>query len=146
MATKKKWELKLHQARELRKQGSEILFDRITLLVACYDDEGFRKWCADSETDELNYLDEEVSDVAATFLTLKAVLAEFPTKEEWLKHNIRVMIATVIANQKDAREETMDRPKWKERALAAEAECERLRSEIAQLKESLQIVAGAKCI
>ena len=144
---KSKWEVKLHEAREMRKRGSELLFDRVSLLVACYDDEAFRAWCAENETDELDYLDTELNDTAANFMTLKAVLHQYPVREEWVKHNIRDLIAQVIAEQaeKTKRERENPKPTWKERALLAEAECERLRAEVASMKESLGIVASSRC-
>lgn len=144
---KSKWELKLHEAREMRKRGSELLFDRVSLLVACYDDDAFRSWCSETETNEVDYLDAELNDTAATFMTLKAVLHQYPVREEWVKHNIRDLIAQVLAEQaeKTKRERENPKPTWKERALAAEAECERLRAELANMKESLGIVASAKC-
>ena len=97
--SKRKWETNLHEARELKKQGAALLFDRVTLLVAVYEDAGFRAWCADSETVDLDYLDEELSDTAANFLTLKAVLDAYTTQDEWVTHNIRDLIAQVISDQ-----------------------------------------------
>lgn len=148
MSTRKsKWELKLHEARELKKKGAELLFDRVALLVTIYDDESFREWCSANETNELDYLDTELSDTAASFMTLKAVLHAHPTRDEWVKHNIRDLIAQVLADQaeKTKRERENPHPTWKERALAAEAECVRLRAEVANMKESLGIVASARC-
>lgn len=146
-AKKLKWEVKLHEAREMRKRGSELLFDRVTLLAGVYNDGQFRAWCAETDTIDLDYLDEELSDTAAAFMTLLAVLHAYPTRDEWVKHNIRDLIAQVIADQaeKTKRDRENPKPTWKERALAAEAECERLRAEVASMKESLGIVASAKC-
>jgi squalene cyclase len=147
-AKKTKWEVKLHEAREMRKRGAELLFDRVVLLVECYEDEQFRAWCSETETNDVDYLDEELSDTAAAFMTLKAVLHQYPTRDEWVKHNIRVLIAQVLQEQAEAtkRDGEEKRISWKERALAAEKECERLRAELANMKESLGIVAGAKCV
>ena len=144
--SKRKWETQLHEARELRKRGSELLFDRVALLVSVYNDGSFRSWCAANETVDLDYLDEELSDTAASFMTLKAVLVEHPTRDEWVKHNIRDLIAQVIESQAESRKRDGEpkRPSWKERAMVAERECERLRAEIASIKESLGIVAGAR--
>jgi hypothetical protein len=144
---KAKWELKMKQARDLKKQGSEILFDRVSLLVACYNDSDFRAWAADQGTNELDFLDEELSDTAASFLTLKAVLDAYPEKESWTKHNVRDLIAQVLSDEKKKRDrDDAKRVSWKERALAAEQECERLRGELENMKESLGIVASAKCV
>ena len=64
MAKTKKWEVKMHEARELRKKGAGLLFDRVALLIACYDDGEFRAWHQASGTNELDFLDEELSDTA----------------------------------------------------------------------------------
>lgn len=144
----KKWELKMHEARELKKQGAGLLYDRVKLLVECYDDPAFREWHETNRTNELDFLDEELSDVAASFLTMKAVLTEHPERDAWIKHGVRQLIALAIdAENERRRRESEDgkRISWKERALAAEKECERLRAEIANMKESLGIVASAKC-
>ena len=145
MSKKHKWELQLHEAREMKKKGAELLFDRVSLLVGVYDDEAFRAWCASSETNELDYLDTELNDTAANFMTLKGVLHHYPIRDEWVKHNIRDLIAQVLAEQAESTKRERDNPKptWKERALAAEKEIERLRTKVEQLEESLGIVAGA---
>lgn len=146
-AQSKSWEVKMHEARQMRKQGAGLLFDRVSLLVACYDDAEFRKWHEDNGTNELDFLDEELSDTAVGFLTFRAVLNSYPKRDEWINHNVRELIALTIAaeNEKRKREGDEKRISWKERALAAEAECERLRGEIDNMKESLGIVASAKC-
>ena len=147
MAKTKKWEVNMHEARELRKKGAGLLYDRVALLIACYDDKEFRAWHEANGTNELDFLDEELSDTAVGFLSLKAVMASNPNREDWIKHNVRDLIATTMAaeaeSKKRDREDT--RISWKQRALAAEAECERLRGEVANMKESLGIVASAKC-
>ncbi len=137
----------MNEARELRKRGSDLLFDRMSLLCECYSDSDFRSWHAANNTNELDFLDDELSDTAATFLTLKAVFESHPTKEEWSKHNIRDLIAMVIESEAESkkRENDTKRPSWKERALAAERECETLRAEIESIKQSLGIVASARC-
>lgn len=129
-----KWQLNLKVARDLRKQGSGLLFDRVVALVECYDDGEFRQWCSDENTNAMEYLDGELDDTAYDFMTLREVLATYPERESWLRHNIRDMVAEVMASQKKVDQNT-ERISWKERALAAERECERLRSELATVKE-----------
>ena len=143
MATKMRWELRMNKAREMRVQGSKLLHSRVELLVSCYNDTDFRLWHAEHGTNELDFLDFELSDTAASFLTLKAVLDAYPDSEAWSKHNIRDLIAEVMASKK--RDNETNRISWKERALAAEAECERLRAENATIKELMSSVASAKC-
>ncbi len=143
---KNNWRTALDQQRKLKARGAELLWDRVKLLVQCYDDEDFRAWVFDQGSNELDYLDEELSDVAASFLTLAAVLKQYPNKEDWVRHNIRELIALVLDAERDKRKAEADpRISWKERALAAEREIERLKAEVAGLKKSLEIVAGARC-
>lgn len=125
------WKKKLNEHKELRKQGAVLLHARVTLLVAVYDDEAFREWCEVNETDEIEYLDEQLSDVAVEFMTLRTVLQEFPKAEEWAERNIRELIAEVLEAKRRKRGESTERISWKERALAAEKECEQLRTELA---------------
>jgi hypothetical protein len=143
----KTWEIKLHDQRQLKKKSAGMLFDRVALLIACYDDAEFRAWHEQQGTNELDFLDEELSDTAVGFLTFRAVMNSYPKRDEWIKHNVRELIALTIAaeNEKKKRDGDEKRVSWKERALAAEAECERLRAELANMKESLGIVASAKC-
>lgn len=144
LIVKKKWELKLKEARDLRSKGASMLFDRVSLLVECYNDPSFRKWHADNNLNELDVLDKEVSDVSgSTFLTVKAVFERFPDREDWVQSGFRDLTAKLMLEKKVDKQST--RVSWKDRALVAERENERLKAEIAQLKESIGIVAGAKC-
>lgn len=124
--SKAKWLLRINQARELRKQGAAILFQRVSLLNECYENEDFRAWCAANNHVDLGFLDAELEDVACDFLTLKAVLANYPAETDWKKNNLRNMMA--------------------------EKECERLRGEmnslsarVSELQGALAIVSRGKC-
>ncbi len=134
----KKWEMKMHEQRELRKAGAELLHQRARLLVACYEDNEFRAWCESTGKNDLDVLDEELADVAIGFLTLKTVLEKYPDADIWRVRNIRELVAEVIDSQKSERK-TSERIGWKERCLAAEKECERLRGELAALNKALEI-------
>jgi hypothetical protein len=133
----KKWEQKMNQQRELRKRGSEVLYERVHLLVEVYNDIRFREWCEECKVVDLDYLDEEVSDVATNFLTLKAVLDTYPDVESWKKHNIRDLLAEALSASKSDRKER-EKISWKERCLAAERECERLRAELELTQKILE--------
>lgn len=144
-----KWELKIREQRELRKQGAALLYQRVKLCRECYESSEFPEWCAENGTNDLDYLDRELEDTAATFFTLHAVFEAYPNESDWKSRNIRELIAEVLANQK--RDRPSERISWKERCLSAEKECERLRAEleamkisIENLKESLEIVSGGK--
>lgn len=143
MAKSKKWELSMNEQRELRKQGAELLHQRVTLLVACYDDMVFRRWCEDGGKNDIDVLDEELSDVAINFLTAKAVLDAFPDAETWRVRNVRHMIAEVIESSRKSAT-TGERISWKDRCLAAEKECERLRGELASRDKTLEILQGVR--
>lgn len=145
MSTKRsKWEMNLRQARDLRKKGAELLFDRVSLLIACYNDQDFRAWCADQGSNECDYLDDELNDTAFDFLTLKAVVVEYPHREQWVKHNIRDLVAEVLTNQRrdDKADDATKRMSWKERALAAERRVEQLERELAALREAMTLMRG----
>lgn len=147
MKTKRpKWEMLMREQRHLKSEGIANLHRRITLLVECYDDPEYRAWCEANGTSDLDALDAELADAAVDFMTARAVLEQFPKIEEWQKHGIRELIALVM--EADASRRKVDgeaRVSWKQRALEAERECERLRSEIKTLRDSLGLVAGAKC-
>jgi len=136
----KKWELKMNEQRELRKQGIAVLYQRVVLLSECYADKSFLAWCEAHNRSELDYLDAEVSDVAATFLTLKAVLDANPQVEAWQKTDIRRLMADAMSSEKRG---PSDRIGWKDRCLAAEKEIDRLRAELDILNRAMEI-AGLK--
>lgn len=133
-----KWELKMSEARKLRKLGAEALHQRVSLLVDCYNDLEFRKFCEQNQINDIDYLDAELEDTAANFLTLMSVLKTYPSVEDWSKHNIRDLIAEAIELQRKPKD-TAHRPSWKARALAAEEECERLRGEVVALQKALEL-------
>lgn len=143
-----KWESSLDRQRMLKRQGIALLYERIKLLIEVYEDAAFRKWCEDSSVIDLDYLDAELSDVAVSFMTLRAVFIQHPNVDDWQGGNIRQMIADVIELQKVGRER-VNVISWKERCLAAEKEVERLRFElqkrdstIAELRSCLTVVAS----
>jgi len=151
-----KWELKMHEARALRRQGAAILYDRIALLIACYDDLEFMAWHEAAGTNELDFLDEELSDTALTFMSLRSVMESNPNRQDWIKHNIRDLIAITVKAEADAADKEQGpgekRIPWRQRALVAEAECVRLRTECECLRDEcgradslLRILAAPKC-
>jgi hypothetical protein len=142
-----KWEQLNIRQRELRSKGAEFLHARVLLLTRIYDDPEFRAWCDSSRQNEVEWMDSELSDTGLDFFTLRAVLDAFPDVEQWMAGNIRTMVARVIADQTARRKRDPDtgeeRMSWKERAIMAERECERLRAENQSLREMLgSIQAG----
>lgn len=148
---KVKWEMAMKEQRELRTQGASLLYKRVKLLIECYDSQEFQAWCKEQDIVDLDYLDAELADVACDFLTLKAVMDSNSDESTWQRCNIRDLIAEVIAEQKAKRDNQEQRVSWKERAMMAEKECERLRNEVnvlsarlSELQEALAIVSSGK--
>lgn len=131
----------------MRKQGAGLLYHRVSLLIACYEDPDFLAWHEAQGTNELDFLDEELSDTAVGFLAFRSVMNAYPKREQWINHNVRELIAlTMEAEAKSRnRDGEQSRVSWKARALAAEAECERLRGEIASIRKTLG-VASSLCV
>jgi hypothetical protein len=141
--------MKMSTQRELRKQGIQLLFDRVKLLVEIETDPEFVVWCEEMGVAVFDALDEELTDVACEYLTLRAVMDAHPAVGDWRKGDLRQLIAATL--QKDKRERTRETPSWKERCLAAEKECERLRGEVntlrarlTELQSALQVTSGGK--
>ena len=88
-----KWELKLKKARDLKKQGAELLHERAKLLCECYVDQRFLDDCSQRDTNVLEVLDSEVQDLGVDFLTLKAVLDHNADVDSWVKHGFRYLLA-----------------------------------------------------
>ena len=132
----KKWELKFDEAKGLRKQGAALLHKRISLLKEVYDDGDFKRWCQESGTVDLDFLDDHLEDVGYNYVTLAAVLEQYPDEAEWQKHNVRELCAMVIEAQR-AEKYPGERTNWKARAAALESEVERLRNELQETKELL---------
>lgn len=136
-----KWEMKLASNRNLRKQSSSLLYDRVKLLVDVYNDMEFRRWCSDNHADELDYMDSEIDDTGIGFLTWMAVLEAHPNQEEWLRQNVRVLAAEAMDADREKKKAAIledgrkERVEWKARAMTAEAECERLRGEVKALTD-----------
>jgi len=135
----KNWRAQLKEARDLKKKGIGLLFQRVEQLVSVHDDPEFRQWCADGDKDVYDELDREVDDTATDFITLRAVYDAFPNADDWTKRGLPELIAECMKKQK-AERKPREVQGWKERALSAEkrvlaleAENERLRGEVKQL-------------
>lgn len=135
------WKDRLESQRDLRKRGLKLLYQRVKILCEVYEDEAFRDWCLKESIRDTEFLDGELSDVGMNFETLQSVLDAYPREVEWINADMRVLVASVMESQKkerkasDGSRETIS---WKERCLEAEAECERLRAEVASLKERIE--------
>jgi hypothetical protein len=146
--TTSNWEAAINRQRELRRRGSELLYDRVKLLCNVYEDTEFHDWCRENGMTDLEYLDAELSDVACEFMTLKAVFVSHPSVEDWVGGDIRKLIAEAMEMSKTPKP-PREGQSWKARALEAEKEIERLKMEIdklesivAELRNCLTVVAS----
>ena len=97
--TSNKWEMKLKQADQLRKSGSEALWERVKLIVQVSKDAEFAAWCEENKTDLYGYLDAVVSDFSDSFLTVESVYEMNPKKADWVRHGYRYLLAEWIASR-----------------------------------------------
>lgn len=138
---KKNWKLKLQEARLLSKKSVEMLHARVSLLVEIEADSEFQDWCVENHVNSYNQLDEEVADTAFDYLTLKTVLAEYPTCEEWVKTSVRVMVAAIAKkHKKEGGKGISYKQKWQ----AAMREIDRLNATIEQMKLQMQQMESDK--
>ena len=148
--TKNKWEMKMHEARALRKQGLSVLHQRVKLLVACSQDAEFLAWCDDTSTDAQEYLDNEVADTCTDFTTLALVLKHVPRADQWKNRNLRELVLEVEGIiTADTEHYERPRPKykellqeseesWQKRYTTLEKADERLKQQVADLKEEIK--------
>lgn len=95
------WSEKIANARQLRSRGAALNFERIKMLVEVYKDKQFY---IDNNFDEpkgLEYLDDEVGDLCASFKTLMAVIDHFPKKSYWGNNRLHRMVAEVMEEQRE---------------------------------------------
>lgn len=122
------WRTRMKKQRDLKQKGSQILWQRVKLLIEIEEDSEFHDWCNDQGVDVYEQLDQEVAEINGSYLMLKAVMDAYPEEAAWEKR-LDVLIAEVRNRQKKPRKDR-ESISWKERALAAERECERLRGEL----------------
>ena len=104
----KEWKEKLAQVKNLRKRSAGLVYERIVLLVDVYADEEF---LADEGLDELSAadrLDEELADVCAGFLELKAVLEFYPNRKQWEGRRLDLIVAEVLEAERKRHESTRE--------------------------------------
>lgn len=140
----------MEEQRNLREKGSQMLHKRVKLLIEIEHDPEFIARCVDEKVNHLDELDAEVAEINASYLTLKAVMDHYPKEADWVKR-LSSLIAEIKESQKRKRGVDPDRISWKERCLAAEKECERLRADlnvayarIAQLEDTLALMATGR--
>lgn len=139
---KVKWEVKLNEVRELRRKGVSLLHKRVSLLVECFEDTEFHSWCEQNHVNEYDYLDAELSDVNASFVTMQAVLRAVPNCSDWQSRGVQALIAEAISKEAKPKGSS-EKISWKERALKAERECEQLRAELSAMKKALEFSGRA---
>jgi len=123
------WRKQMEEARKLRAEGSKMVYQRMVILMAIESDPEFVDWCAQTETNIYDVLDEEVAELNANYLVLVAVMKKYPKELDWAK-KLGVLIAEVKESQKRTRE-SGERTSWKEIAEERQKEIERLTSQLA---------------
>ena len=98
-----KWEIKMNKQREMKRDGAGLLFDRMQLLIECYNDPEFKTWCQQNNDSRVDFLNRELEDVGQEFLHMKTLTDRFPNREDWVGTSVRKMTAQVIAEQQDER-------------------------------------------
>jgi hypothetical protein len=87
------WKNLLSQARKIRGRSRMAAYHRAKLLVAVFDDRGFR--ATHGNIDDFraaDMLDAEIDDLCLTFLDLRRVLLKFPGPAAWKKSPLRSLL------------------------------------------------------
>lgn len=140
----KNWKVALSEARTLKKKGIEMLYDRVKLLVDVFNDAAFIAQCEEDGTEPFDILDDALSDIGHGFRTMKAVMNEYPNKTDWVRHDLRNLMAMAVEKHRKA-SDPKDRVDWKALAERYKAECEVLRNEIESMRKTLEVIATARC-
>lgn len=104
----KSWKSRMTQVQNLRKRSASLVYDRVVLLVDVYRDEEF---LTDEGLDELsaaNRLDDELADVCAGFLELKAVLEFYPDRKQWEGRRLDLIVAEVLEAERKQHKTTRE--------------------------------------
>jgi len=102
MTSETTWKEKIVTARKLRGKTAAIVYDRIVLLDAVFDDADFRNENDFDDIQAVEHLDAEIGDLAADFLTLRRVLKLSPNKKEWAGRDLRRMIAETLEADRES--------------------------------------------
>jgi len=97
----KKWKENLARVKNLRREAAALVYDRVKLLVAVYEDPEF---LADEGLDALSAarrLDDELADVCAGFLEMKAVLEFYPERKQWEGRRLDLIVAEVLSAERE---------------------------------------------
>ena len=134
------WRLKLKEQRKLRSEGAKTLFDRVTILMQIELDQDFIDHCDSNGTNVYEQLDAEVADVGHGYGVLKAVMAEYPDRDQWGK-SLAILVAEI--REKRRRPTSGDeRVSWKQVAEERAREIERLRAEVIALSARISELQG----
>lgn len=141
------WRLKMKEQRDLRSRGSELLYERVKLLMDVEADPDFTAYCDEQGVEPLDELDNEVAEIAASFATLKEVMRVYPKKSSWTKR-LSAMILEIKESQKAARSgKEVERVNWRELAIERQKEIEHLRRDLelanVRIEELRAMVKGA---
>lgn len=142
------WQINLEKHDELRREGTVRLFDRMTLLVAVFEDPMYKEAMREEGKNALAELSRRVNDVCCPFAELWQMLKMFPSREQWetgdLMEMNRAMHERLRQGQRERREDgpgheqrNRDRKlSWKEKYLELEAKYKDLLAKHEQLQRS----------
>ena len=153
----KPWIALLNRVRELQQAGRANLCERVTMLVAVFEnvdwrEEQYGRGVAHSDDVVAAVLDEYVEDSHHEFLQLRAVLQRFPDAKAWKAMPVSRMLADVLTPSRDAnappsRRKTatvaeLDAAKRRAKeaetkAARARADCETARTEVETASETI---------
>lgn len=92
---------KLIVASELRAKGREALHERVSLLVAVFEDREFRS--DNQQFDDLKaaeLLDSYLEDTALSFLEARAVLQTYPKFDQWTGKTVRELYESALESSR----------------------------------------------
>jgi len=146
---------KLSRVETLRREGPANLWERVSLLVEIADDPDYHakllqahpEWDVmplDSIVDvfDCKYLD-DYACLGFGFVQLKHILERFPDRTDWQHKTLVEMQQEAASPEADSDGPSKERICWKQRALDAEKEVERLRVENAELRKLVSAVPVA---
>ena len=156
----RKWKQLLREAKQLSSKIGVNVYRRTKILIEIFED---AEWRAEvgvrDDLQAAEWLDAEFKGIALKFLQLRAILGEFPQKEQWAEGDLQTMFASVkpakpaeqtgrtrkAIKLADFDEVCADRDHYKERTAyldrriqELEAERDEHRQEIARLQGRIQ--------
>jgi len=133
------WKQKLLAVMELKRQAAQNAYQRVQLLCAIYDDPDFRADHPDLDDHGLaERLNPYVDDLQFPFLSLRALLEEFPEEGQWGTQIISQLWEDYQQNREDARKKTSEEQGKRTRRVVTQAQYRELEDENRRLKVQIR--------